>query len=267
MISEKQFHNIVNILEYLNIKEFLKTIFKKIRFNRIPVKKPEILRILPHNLPAHTQGLYHDGQFLYESTGLYGQSLLRMIDPDNGKIVKSISLGNSFGEGIACINKRLVQLTWKSGTAFIYKIPEMVKTGQFEYNGDGWGITSKGNSFIMTDGSHRLYYRNMGFKHISTKSVTMNCLPLKRINDLVYFQGKIYANVLYENYIFEICEKTGRVIGLFDCSDLKANSCINKNDNVLNGIAYEEKTDTFFLTGKNWSCIFQVRLKSEYQTV
>lgn len=247
-------------LDMLHVKNAVKDIIKKAKFFGIPKLKPEIVDSIPHNPPFYTQGLYHDGDHLYESTGLYGQSSLKKIDDQNGSIKKIIHIERYFAEGIACINDVLVQLTWKSGTAFVYQIPELVAVGSFSYSGEGWGLTSKKTRYVMTDGSHRLYYRNTKFERIGKLSVYLNKFPLKKINDIQYSKGKYYANVLWQDYIFKICARTGRVEAIFDCSELRNIVDHKKNDSVMNGIAYNHFSNLFYLTGKNWKTIFIVRL-------
>ena len=238
----------------------LKRVIKFFKFFKIPIQKPLVLNIYPHHPPAFSQGLYYDGTFLYESTGLYGQSTLKKVDLSLKRIVKQIHLEEAFAEGIGCLNNRLVQLTWKAGTAYVYSMPDLISEGVLDYHGEGWGLTSKGDCFLMTDGSQHITYRDIDFQAIKSKKVTMNGIPLRWINDITFKKDSIYANVLYDNHIFEINEGSGKVLRVFDCTRLRDMAGQGHPEHVLNGIAYDGKSDTFFVTGKNWKYVFQVRL-------
>ena len=73
--------------------------------------KLRVLRELPHDPSAFTQGLLlHQGQ-LYESTGQYGQSGLRRWSQATGEVLQRVKLGPGlFGEGLALVGERLIQL-------------------------------------------------------------------------------------------------------------------------------------------------------------
>jgi glutamine cyclotransferase len=216
---------------------------------------------MPHHLPAYTQGLYHEGAYLYESIGLYGSSALRVMDLARGNILREQAVADYFAEGIACVDNQLVMLTWKSGRALIYRLPSLEKTGEFSYSGEGWGMTSKNGIFIMSNGSHLLSYRDRQFQKTAILKAKINGLPLRKINDIAYANHKIYANVLYRNHIYEMCEKTGRVLRAFDCSALERMAEARPGIDVLNGIAYDRQFGSFYITGKNWRYIFRVSLE------
>jgi glutamine cyclotransferase len=254
---------LIKLLEWFGVKTAAKKLLNRIIFCNIPIVCPKLLRAIPHQLPAHTQGLYHDGSYLYESAGLYGSSSLRLIEIPTGRIIESISIEKDlFAEGIAAVQKdRLVMLTWINGRALIYRIPGFTKIGEFKYGGEGWGLTSKNGCYIMSDGSHFIHYRDTSFELVGSRKVTMNGFRLKRINDIAYAEKKIYANVLYHKYIYEICENTGKVQRIFDCSALEKIACDRPAVDVLNGIAFDPVSGSFYITGKNWRYIFQVLLE------
>ncbi len=251
---------------------------------------PVIIRTLPHDTVAFTQGLlYHNGKLL-ESTGLRGQSSLRNIRLPDGSIQRKITIPDIFAEGIALKGNRLVQLTWQSNCALVYSYPDLKKIGMFSYEGEGWGLATEGKQYIMSNGSDTLYWRDKAFKvkrkipvtldgtfYIINNSqdtlqqgisagiqkkdtVTLHNQPLKKLNELEYARGHIFANVLYNDFIFEIDPGNGEVIRIIDCGALVKQVAPLKEQSVLNGIAYNADSDTFFLTGKNWPLIFEVTI-------
>lgn len=226
----------------------------------ISVVVPEIVRVLPHDENAFTQGLVYDGKRLWESTGRYGQSSLRILDLESGKILENRAVDRIFAEGITVLMNRVVQLTWRAGKAFVYLDSSLEKIGEFRYSGEGWGLTNDGKSFIMSDGSDTLYYRDPGFAVIRKVPVTHRGRPLRRLNELEFVEGKLYANVWYSDYIFEINPKSGRVSRMIDCRKVASRIINRREEQVLNGVAYNPKTRTFYITGKDWPFLYEVRI-------
>jgi glutaminyl-peptide cyclotransferase len=223
-------------------------------------KVPVIIRTIPHDTNAFTQGLLWYKGLLYESTGQYGQSSLRKIDPANGLVLKSIPIPEVFAEGLCRMDSFLVQLTWKEKAAIKYSIADFSMKGSFSYDGEGWGLTSDGRSFIMSNGSDTLYMRNRHFSVIRKIGVTLFGKPLGSINELEYVKGLVYANVWYNTNIYVIQPLSGNVVGIIDCSQLVRKNGSQNDQDVLNGIAYNEKTGLFYMTGKDWRYIFEVKL-------
>ncbi len=226
----------------------------------------QVVASIAHNPRNFTQGLlYHRGK-LYESTGLVGQSSLQRIDAKTGKVEKNMAVPGVFAEGLALFENRLVQLTWRDKTAFVYDFPSFAKIGAFKHRTEGWGLTDDGRRLIMSDGSDTLFFRNPFSFAIERKiPVTLQGAPLRRINELEYAEGKIYANVWQEIYIVRIDPSDGTVDGVIDAGPLFSHlSPLSGQDiprpGVLNGIAYNDDTKTFYLTGKNWPLIFEVEL-------
>jgi len=225
-----------------------------------PQIQPRILRAIPHDTKAFTQGLlWHKGS-LYESTGLYGQSSLRCIDPTTGAITKNSPVPEVFAEGLCLMDSLLVQLTWKEGAAIKYSIADFSMRGSFSYAGEGWGLTSNGSSFIMSNGTDTLYTRNRHFSVTRKTPVTLSGIPLTALNELEYVKGMVYANVWFNNNIYAIQPSTGVVVRIIDCSALVKENGSGSDQDVLNGIAHNDATGTFYITGKNWRYIFEVRL-------
>jgi glutamine cyclotransferase len=220
---------------------------------------PTIIRTIPHDPHAFTQGLlFHDG-YLYESTGLYGQSSLRRVDPASGNVLKNLPVADVFAEGLALVDSTLVQLTWKEKAALQYSLSDFKMIGAFSYDGEGWGLTFDGKSFIMSNGSDTLFRRSTAFALQKKIPVTVAGRPLMNLNELEFANGKIYANVWYNNYIFEIMPLTGKVSKTIDCTSIVKKAQTQSDDEVLNGIAYDPKACSFYITGKNWQYMFEVR--------
>jgi glutaminyl-peptide cyclotransferase len=221
--------------------------------------KPVILKVIPHDTAAFTQGLlYHDG-LIFESTGLVGYSSLRSVDPKTGNVLKKIPIPDLFAEGLARMGMELVQLTWQEGIALVYSLPDLAQNGSFRYSGEGWGLASDSSSFIMSDGSDTLYVRSKTFALRKKIPVTLNGESLTNLNELEYVQGTVYANVWHSSDIVAIAVKTGIVNRIIDCTSLLREAHIQNAENVLNGIAYNPRTKTFFVTGKNWPSLFEVK--------
>jgi glutamine cyclotransferase len=226
-----------------------------------PVVKPQILRVIRHDPAAFTQGLIFIDSTLYESTGLVGRSSLRRVNPLNGDVISKISIPEVFAEGITVLNGELVQLTWRHGFAMRYEFPSLrKKEAVFRYDGEGWGLTNDGTNFIMSNGSDTIYFRNGNFEVVRRLPVTLNGTPLVHLNELQYLRGHIYANVWYRDFIVEISASNGSVRRVIDCSELMSMERPRSRDDVFNGIAYCERGDEWYLTGKNWRNMFVVRI-------
>ena len=232
--------------------------------------KYEIVNIFPHDIEAYTQGLEFDGDHLYESTGLNGKSTLRKVNYETGEIIEIKKLDDAFfGEGITLINNRIIQLTWKSLKGFIYNKTnlEMIKSFPYFDSKEGWGICNDGNKLYKSDGSENIWILNpTDFSEEKRIQVVTNKSALKKINELEWVSGKIYANTyqFQKDVVVIINPKTGRVEGVVDFSGLKEKVKQHDKLNVLNGIAYHKSRKTFFVTGKNWNKMFEVKILSKF---
>jgi glutaminyl-peptide cyclotransferase len=223
---------------------------------------PQIIRTLPHDPGAYTQGLIlHQGRF-YESTGQYGSSTVREVDVETGTVLASHGLAEEyFGEGLDRVGDRLIQLTWQTGVAFIYDMATLEPVGTFEYEGHGWGLCHDGASLFMTNGSADLQRRDPStFQLLETLQVTLNGSPVFQINELECVGDDIYANVFMSHRIVRIDKATGVVTAEIDASGLVPEGGRPLDAGaVLNGIAWDPQSETFYLTGKLWPTMFQVR--------
>jgi glutamine cyclotransferase len=223
--------------------------------------KLRVLRELPHDPSAFTQGLLlHQGQ-LYESTGQYGQSSLRRWSQETGEVQQRVKLGPGlFGEGLALVEDRLIQLTWRRGQALVYDLASLRKISSFEYAGEGWGLTFDGAALVMSDGSDTLTFRDPeSFRPLRHMRVRLQGRPLRNLNELEWAKGSVYANIWMEDWIARIDPATGEVTGVIDASGLLTAAEQAKAD-VLNGIAYDQESGRFVITGKLWPKAFEVEL-------
>ena len=227
-----------------------------------PVMTYEVLSEFPHDPQAFTQGLvYHEG-FLYESTGLYGESSLRKVDLETGKVLEQLDLADEFfAEGLAFYDNKLYQLTWREGTGFIYYLEDFALLDQFSYQTEGWGLAHDGKHLIMSDGTNKLYFLDPGSQQIvKTIEVTFMGEAITRLNELEYIRGELFANIWQRNYIVRIDPETGEVLGWIDLSGILPEELQIPETDVLNGIAYDPAADRLFITGKRWPRLYEIRL-------
>ena len=228
---------------------------------RAPLLQFKVIAAYPHDPNAFTQGLLFADGFLYESTGLNGRSSLRKVELKTGRVLKECDLPSQyFGEGLALRNGSLIQLTWKSGIAFQYDLQSFAPEREFQYRGEGWGLTDAPEGLIMSNGSTELSFIDpASFEVRRTVRVLERGRPVPLLNELEYIKGKIFANVWHDDTIAIISPKTGEVTGRMDLSALRGQLPANALD--LNGIAYDAKDDRIFVTGKLWPLLFEISLK------
>ena len=224
--------------------------------------KVKVVSTRPHDPAAYTQGLvWHEGS-VYESAGQYGVSSLRQVDPATGEVRRKLDLPPQyFGEGLARVGDRLVQLTWQEGVAFVYRISDFEKVGEHRYTGEGWGLCHDGTRLIMSDGSDRLAFRDPEtFAVTGEVRVRMEGAPVDQLNELECVDGAVYANVYQTQHIVRIDPATGEVTALIDASGLLGAADYQAGAEVLNGIAWVPETKRFLITGKNWPLVFEVEV-------
>ncbi|WMC10174.1 glutaminyl-peptide cyclotransferase [Oceanimonas pelagia] len=221
-----------------------------------------VLETLPHDINAFTQGLeWHQGR-LYVSTGLYGQSSLRRLNGRNGELELQMALADSlFGEGLARVGERLVQLTWREGLALVWRLPGLELEMAHSYEGEGWGLCFDGDHLWMSDGSASLQRRSpVDFSLQQRLEVRLDGRSQPRLNALACAGEHIYANVWKQARILRIHKASGEVDGVIDASPLlPLSDRVAHREAVLNGIAHNPETGEFYLTGKWWPRLFRVR--------
>jgi glutamine cyclotransferase len=228
----------------------------------IPTYSYKIKNSWPHDRRAYTQGLIFLDGILWESTGQYGASSLRKVELKTGKVIKQISVpANYFAEGMTVFRNKVFQLTWQEQKGFIYDPATFQKQGEFNYTGEGWGLTHDGESLIMSDGSDQLRFLDPStLQTTRTINVTDRGQPVDQLNELEYIDGEIYANVYQTDRIARIEPKTGKILGWIDLTGLLATKDRTGEEDVLNGIAYDETGKRLFVTGKMWPKLFEIEI-------
>lgn len=223
-----------------------------------------VLNSFPHDPTAFTQGLVYRDGFLYESIGLYGKSSLRKTNPATGKVLAKVNLPREFfGEGLTIIGESIYQLTWKSGQGFIYGRENLKRKGSFTYSTEGWGLTDNGTQLIMSDGTEKLYFLSPeSFEVTKVLRVKENGAPVPRLNELEYVEGRIYCNIWHSDDIVVVDPESGMVEKRINLEQLKQRLSLVNEAGVLNGIAWKSSSQTFLITGKNWSEVFEITLGS-----
>jgi glutamine cyclotransferase len=223
----------------------------------------KIINTYPHDVTSFTEGLEFYNDTLYESTGQKGMSYFRKYDYKTGKIYKQVDLDSKyFGEGITFVNDKLYQLTWQEKTGFIYnaKTLELEKTFTYDKDIEGWGMTNDGKYIYQTDKTEKIWKMDpVTQKMIDYVNVYSGSSKIKSINELEWIDGKIYTNVWQKDAIAVINPQSGAVEGIVNLSSLRKLIKATADD-YLNGIAYNPKTNTIFVTGKNWDKMFEIRV-------
>lgn len=228
----------------------------------IPVYTYKVINTYPHDRSAFTEGLVFEDGVLYEGTGLHGYSTLRRVKLETGEILQIRELPPQFfGEGVTIYGNKIIQLTWQSHIGFVYDKYSFKLLQEFNYPGEGWGITHDGKHLIMSDGTETLYFLDTEtFEEIGQIEVYANDISVTRINELEYIQGEIYANIWQTERIARIDPLTGQVTGWIDLKGILNPEDRSKTVDVLNGIAYDAKNDRLFVTGKFWPKLFEIEL-------
>ena len=230
---------------------------------KAPAYGYEVVKVYPHSIDAFTQGLeYHDGK-LFESTGGEGDSSLRLVALENGQVLDKLDVPMPyFAEGLTLLNGKIYQLTWQNQVGFIYDANTLSKIGQFNYEGEGWGLTNDGQSLILSDGTSQIRFLDPAtFKVTKTIAVSDGNKPINKLNELEYLNGEIYSNVWHQDVIAVINPQTGRVNSWIDLNGLLTPGEVSDPEAVLNGIAYDAASQRVFVTGKLWPKLFEIRIK------
>lgn len=226
-----------------------------------PLIKLEALHSYPHNPEHFTQGMFFYGGYLYESTGLYGKSLLASQTPQSGEIVRQVRLGPEyFGEGATLAAGRIYMLTWRENIAFIFNPDSLEVEGWFTYGGEGWGLTYDGERLIRSDGTNTLYFHGLDGQLQGTLDVYDAGEPVNSLNELEWIpeQKLILANVWHTERIAAIDPDDGQVVFWLDLSNLVPQDLRDSAEHVPNGIALAPDGKTLWLTGKLWPVIYVV---------
>lgn len=231
----------------------------------------QILAQRSHKPALFTQGLVLDGNTFYESSGLYGQSML-VSYPREESTNKWAQLTANFtqkdklpdryfAEGLALLDDKLYLLTWQEGTVFVYDRTTFAVIDRWRYSGEGWGLTHNGKQLIRSDGSEHLHFHSPeDFSLQKTLDVQESGRPVQRLNELEFIAGYVWANIWHENRLVQIDPATGRVVGSLDLTALTAQVDIDSSESVLNGIAYDAERGGMWVTGKKWPSMYLIKL-------
>jgi glutamine cyclotransferase len=244
--------------------------------NNIPAPQPitfTVDSVYPHDPKAFTQGLQFYKGRLYEGTGEFNQSTLRIVDIKTGKPEKEYLIPDPtiFGEGITIFKNKIYQLTWQSHKIFVYNLNDIMHPiATYNWSLEGWGLTNDGNNLIISDGSSKLYYvqpdeTSKEMKTMKILTVADNTGELDSLNELEYINGYVFANRWYNDHIYKIDTSNGHVIGIIDLAGLLHQYDPNfqiPDSAVLNGIAYDSTTQKLYITGKDWPKMFEMRLNN-----
>lgn len=252
----------------------------------VPVYGYEVVNTYPHDPKAFTEGLfYHDG-FLYESTGGHeaGESTLRKVELETGKVVQKWALpAGEFGEGIAMIGDKIYMLTWEDQLGRVFDAATFKVIKEFNYTGQGWGMTTDGKNLYMDQGAHVIKVLDgETLKQAQTIPVMReDGKPLLQINELEWIKGEIWGNIWHSekpdilgkpNYIVRFDPASGKILGWIDLANISPDDQLkpgekddpmdprSKAENTLNGIAYDAEKDRIFVTGKNWKHLYEIKL-------
>ena len=250
----------------------------------LPVYGYQIVKSFPHDPKAFTQGLVFKDGFLLESTGQEGQSTLRKVEIETGKVLKKWDLPREdFGEGITLLGNKVYMLTWRGGLGRVFDANDFTLIKEFSYQGEGWGITNDGTNLILSQGTHVLKFVDPNtFAIIKTLPILReDGRPLMKLNELEWVKGEIWANIWHSedpdtlgkpNYIARIDPATGKIVGWIDLAGISpddqlkpgegdtSNGTEPKSEHTLNGIAYDAVADRIFVTGKLWKKLYEIKL-------
>jgi glutamine cyclotransferase len=221
----------------------------------------EVLNSYPHDNMSYTQGLeFHNG-LIYEGTGQYGFSYIHNYNLFDQKSVSRVDLSKDlFGEGITIFEDKIFQLTYRRQKALIYDLETFEKLKEYNYKGMGWGLCNDGQNLVMTNGSNELIYRDpYTFEIIKNMYVYDNISKVDSLNELEYVNGFIYAYIYQQNFIVKIDPKSGKVLERIDMTGILNPKDVTSRIDVLNGIAYHPERESFYVTGKFWPKLFEVK--------
>ena len=230
-------------------------------------KSSMVIDVYPHDKNSQTEGLIYLNGFIYEGTGPCkdGPSSLRKLDLRTGKVLQYLSLPSPlFGEGITVFGDRIVQLTYRTGTGYVYGLENFNLINKFYYQTEGWGLTSDGIHLIMSDGTSTLHFLDPEtFKEVKKIQVHDKNGEISAVNELEYINGYIYANIFLTDEIRKISPDTGKVLMTFRLNKILKGYYRSTYDAPANGIAYDPENDQLFVTGKYWPYLFRIKLPQE----
>ena len=236
------------------------TLFVTILSDITPViYRYRVINSYPHDRRAYTQGLVYEEGFFYESTGQQGESSLRKVEPETGKVVSQVNLdGSLFGEGVALLGDRIYQLTWTTKVGFVYEKSTMKQINRIYYQTQGWGLATIGDRLVMSDGTNVLWFLDQDFNVLSSVDVWDNKGIVDNLNEMEMIDGELWANIWQTDRIARIDPLTGKVLGYVELNNLLPREERSRETDVLNGIAWDAEGRRLFVTGKYWPRLYEI---------
>jgi len=218
-----------------------------------------VVKSYPHDRRAYTQGLVYDNGFFYEGTGQPGESSLRKVEIETGKVLTQVNLdGSLFGEGVALLGDRIYQLTWTTKVGFVYEKETMKQINRIYYQTQGWGLTTMGDRLVMSDGTNVIWFLDPDFNVLSSVEVWDNKGMVDNLNELEMIDGELWANIWQTDRIARIDPLSGKVLGYVELNNLLPRESRSQETDVLNGIAWDADYRRLFVTGKYWPMVFEI---------
>lgn len=230
-----------------------------------PIYGYRIINVFPHDPNAFTQGLFFSDGYLYESTGQYGESSIRKVDVETGKILKIEDFPEFvFGEGITLWDGQIIGLSWRNNIGFRWDFKSFQRVSQFRFDGEGWGLSHNGQELIMSDGTPHLRFIDPVTMTVTRRvEVTARGAKIPNINELEWISGILYANIWQSNYIAQIDPENGVVDAWINLNGLlESQGPRIKGADVLNGIA-DAGNGHLYVTGKRWPYLFEIEILKE----
>jgi glutamine cyclotransferase len=218
-----------------------------------------VVNSFPHDRRAYTQGLVYDNGFFYEGTGQQGESSLRKVEPGTGKVISQVNLdGSLFGEGVAILGDLIYQLTWTTKVGFVYDKSSLKQIKRIYYQTQGWGLTTIGDSLVMSDGTNVIWFLDPEFNVLSSVEVWDNKGMVDNLNELEMIDGELWANIWQTDRIARIDPLSGKVLGYVELNNLLPREERSQETDVLNGIAWDSENRRLFVTGKYWPRLYEI---------
>jgi len=218
-----------------------------------------VVKSYPHDRRAYTQGLVFDDGFFYEGTGQQGESSLRKVEAETGRVISQVNLdGSLFGEGVAILGERIYQLTWTTKVGFVYEKSTLKQLNRIYYQTQGWGLTTTGDSLVMSDGTNVIWFLDSDFNVLSSVEVWDNKGMVDNLNELEIIDGELWANIWQTDRIARIDLLSGKVLGYVELNNLLPREQRSQETDVLNGIAWDAGQRRLFVTGKYWPLLFEI---------
>ncbi|MFZ2287213.1 MAG: glutaminyl-peptide cyclotransferase [Bacteroidales bacterium] len=220
-----------------------------------------VIKSYPHDRRAYTQGLVYDNGIFFESTGQQGESSLRKVEIETGRVLSQVNLdGSLFGEGVALLGDRIYQLTWTTKVGFVYEKETLKQVNRIYYQTQGWGLTTMDDRLVMSDGTNVIWFLDPDFNVLSSVEVWDNKGMVDNLNELEIIDGELWANIWQTDRIARIDPLSGKVLAYVELNNLLPRDSRSQETDVLNGIAWDADKRRLFVTGKYWPLLFEITL-------